>query len=70
MKNLNIGTRLAAGFALLLALMMLMTVIGIRNLQTVADGTQAMQCGTHETAATQQLAAHARRPGPLDSHQV
>ncbi|PHV08857.1 hypothetical protein CSQ96_04845 [Janthinobacterium sp. BJB412] len=42
MKNLNIGTRLAAGFALLLALMMLMTVIGIRNLQTVADGTQAM----------------------------
>jgi methyl-accepting chemotaxis protein len=35
MKNLKIGTRLAAGFGLVLALMILMTAIGIRHMGTV-----------------------------------
>jgi methyl-accepting chemotaxis protein len=42
MKNLKIGTRLAAGFGLVLALMMLMTVIGIRHMSTVATATRDM----------------------------
>jgi len=42
MKNMKIGTRLAAGFGLVLALMMLMTVIGIGHLQTVAEATRDM----------------------------
>ena len=42
MKNLTIGTRLAAGFGLVLALMILMTVIGIRHMHTVATATREM----------------------------
>jgi methyl-accepting chemotaxis protein len=42
MKNLKIGTRLAAGFGLVLALMTLMTVIGIGHMQTVAEATRDM----------------------------
>jgi len=42
MKNLTIGTRLAAGFALVLALTILMTVLGINQMQTVADATRNM----------------------------
>jgi methyl-accepting chemotaxis protein len=42
MKNLKIGTRLAAGFGLVLALMILMTVIGIRHMQSVATATRDM----------------------------
>ena len=42
MKNLKIGTRLAAGFGLVLALMILMTVIGIRHMGTVATATRDM----------------------------
>jgi methyl-accepting chemotaxis protein len=42
MKNLKIGTRLAAGFGLVLALMTLMTAIGIGHLQTVAEATRDM----------------------------
>ncbi|TFW21693.1 methyl-accepting chemotaxis protein [Duganella callida] len=42
MKNLNIGTRLAAGFGLVLALMILMTAIGIRHMHTVAMATSDM----------------------------
>jgi methyl-accepting chemotaxis protein len=42
MKNLKIGTRLAAGFGLVLALMILMTAIGIRHMGTVADATRDM----------------------------
>jgi methyl-accepting chemotaxis protein len=42
MKNLNIGTRLAAGFGLVLALMTLMTAIGLSHLQTVAEATRDM----------------------------
>ncbi|MRX09710.1 HAMP domain-containing protein [Pseudoduganella sp. FT25W] len=42
MKNFKIGTRLAAGFGLVLALMILMTVIGIRHMHTVATATRDM----------------------------
>jgi methyl-accepting chemotaxis protein len=42
MKNLTIGTRLAGGFALVLALMTLMTAFGIFHMQTVAQATQEM----------------------------
>ncbi|SDG71912.1 MULTISPECIES: methyl-accepting chemotaxis protein [unclassified Duganella] len=42
MKNLKIGTRLAAGFGLVLALMILMTVIGIRHMHSVAVATNEM----------------------------
>jgi methyl-accepting chemotaxis protein len=42
MKNMKIGTRLAAGFGLVLALMALMTAIGIGHMQTVAEATRAM----------------------------
>nr|WP_315248945.1 methyl-accepting chemotaxis protein [uncultured Duganella sp.] len=42
MKNLKIGTRLAAGFGLVLALMILMTVIGIRHMHSVATATSEM----------------------------
>jgi len=42
MKNLKIGTRLAAGFGLILALMVLMTAIGIAHMQTVAEATRDM----------------------------
>ena len=42
MKNLKIGTRLAAGFGLVLALMTLMTVIGITHMQDVAEATRDM----------------------------
>jgi len=42
MKNLKIGTRLAAGFALVLMLTILMTVLGISRMQTVADATSDM----------------------------
>ena len=42
MKNLKIGTRLAAGFGLVLALMILMTVIGISHMQSVATATRDM----------------------------
>ncbi|WP_296000493.1 methyl-accepting chemotaxis protein [Rugamonas sp.] len=42
MKNLNIGTRLAGGFGLVLILMMLMTAIGIGHMQKVADATRDM----------------------------
>ena len=42
MKNMKIGTRLAAGFGLVLALMMLMTVTGIGHMQTVAEATRDM----------------------------
>ncbi|GGX96503.1 HAMP domain-containing protein [Massilia dura] len=42
MKNLTIGTRLAAGFALVLALMTLMTAFGIYHMQAVAEATQDM----------------------------
>ena len=42
MKNLKIGTRLAAGFGLVLALMTLMTAIGIGHMQTVAEATRDM----------------------------
>jgi len=42
MKNLKIGTRLAAGFGLVLALMILMTVIGIRHMHSVATATNEM----------------------------
>jgi methyl-accepting chemotaxis protein len=42
MKNLTIGTRLAAGFGLVLALMILMTVIGIGHMSTVATATRDM----------------------------
>jgi methyl-accepting chemotaxis protein len=42
MKNLKIGTRLAAGFGLVLALMILMTLIGIRHMHSVATATNEM----------------------------
>ncbi|WP_296000496.1 methyl-accepting chemotaxis protein [Rugamonas sp.] len=42
MKNLKIGTRLAAGFGLILAFMALMTYIGIAHMQTVAEATRDM----------------------------
>jgi methyl-accepting chemotaxis protein len=42
MKNLKIGTRLAAGFGLVLAMMTLMTVIGITHMQDVAEATRDM----------------------------
>ena len=42
MKNLTIGTRLAGGFALVLALTTLMTAFGIFHMQGVAQATQEM----------------------------
>ena len=42
MKNLKIGTRLGGGFALVLALMVLMTLFGLWRLQTVAQATNDM----------------------------
>jgi methyl-accepting chemotaxis protein len=42
MKNLKIGTRLAAGFALVLLLTILMTIVGISHMQTVAGATRDM----------------------------
>ena len=42
MKNLKIGTRLAAGFGLVLSMMTLMTVIGITHMQDVAEATRDM----------------------------
>ncbi|MRW93959.1 HAMP domain-containing protein [Duganella sp. FT80W] len=42
MKNFTIGTRLAAGFGLVLALMILMTLIGIRHMHSVATATRDM----------------------------
>jgi len=42
MKNMKIGTRLGAGFGLVLALMILMTGIGIEHMQSVAEATQEM----------------------------
>ncbi|MEN3364840.1 MAG: methyl-accepting chemotaxis protein [Burkholderiales bacterium] len=42
MKNLRIGARLGIGFALVLALMVFMTSIGIWRLQTVAQATHEM----------------------------
>jgi methyl-accepting chemotaxis protein len=42
MNNLKIGTRLAAGFGLVLAMMILMTVIGIRHMHSVATATRDM----------------------------
>ncbi|WP_338770651.1 methyl-accepting chemotaxis protein [Massilia sp. METH4] len=42
MKNLTIGTRLAAGFGLVLALMTLMTAFGIFHMQAVAEATNNM----------------------------
>jgi methyl-accepting chemotaxis protein len=42
MKNFKIGTRLTAGFGLVLLLAMTMTGIGIWRLQAVADATHAM----------------------------
>ena len=42
MKNLKIGTRLAAGFALVLSLTILMTILGVTQMQTVADSTREM----------------------------
>jgi len=41
-KNLKIGTRLAGGFGLVLALMVLMTCIGVNSMQSVADATRDM----------------------------
>jgi len=42
MKNLKIGTRLAAGFGLILVFMAIVTAIGISHMQTVADATRDM----------------------------
>ena len=42
MNNLKIGTRLSAGFGLVLALMILMTAIGLRQMQSVAEATRDM----------------------------
>jgi methyl-accepting chemotaxis protein len=42
MKNMKIGTRLAAGFGLVLALMTLMTVVGISHMSSVAEVTRDM----------------------------
>jgi methyl-accepting chemotaxis protein len=42
MKNLRIGARLGAGFAVVLALMIFMTCIGTWRLQAVADATHDM----------------------------
>ncbi len=42
MRNLSIGARLGAGFAMVLGLMALMTVFGLWRLQSVAQATHAM----------------------------
>jgi len=42
MKNLKIGTRLAAGFALVLLLTILMTIVGISHMHTIAAETRDM----------------------------
>jgi hypothetical protein len=51
MNNLKIGTRLAVGFGLVLALTTLMTVIGIMHMQTVAEAT----CATAPTGMLQRF---------------
>ena len=52
MKNLNIGTRLAVGFGLVLALMTLMTAFGIYHMQSVATATRDMM---HEPLAKERM---------------
>jgi methyl-accepting chemotaxis protein len=42
MKNLTIGTRLAGGFGLVLALMTLVTIFGLTHMHTVAEATREM----------------------------
>ncbi len=42
MKNWKVATRFAAGFGIVLALMIVVTAMGIWRLQTVADATNAM----------------------------
>jgi methyl-accepting chemotaxis protein len=42
MKNLNIGTRLAVGFGLVLLCMAILTAIGIGQMQSVANATRDM----------------------------
>src|SRR5689334_19205501 len=42
LNNINIGKRLALGFAVILAFAMLITAIGIWRLQQVADATSDM----------------------------
>jgi methyl-accepting chemotaxis protein len=42
MKNWKVGTRLAAGFGIVLTFMIIVTIVGIWRLQTVADATNAM----------------------------
>ena len=52
-RNLKIGTRLAAAFAIVLALSVLMTVVGIGQLQVLSQATIDMQ----ESTAKERLAA-------------
>ena len=52
MKNLNIGTRLGGGFALVLLLMALMTAFGVWRLSAVAQATGDM---THQPLAVERM---------------
>jgi len=52
MKNLNIGTRLGGGFALVLLLMALMTAFGVWRLSAVAQATSDM---THQPLAVERM---------------
>ncbi len=52
MNNLKIGTRLAVGFGLVLALMTVMTAFGIYHMQSVANATRAMM---HEPLAKERM---------------
>lgn len=52
MNNLKIGTRLSAGFGLVLALMILMTGFGIYHMQSVASATREL---THVPLAKERM---------------
>ncbi|QGZ41151.1 methyl-accepting chemotaxis protein [Pseudoduganella flava] len=54
MKNFSIGTRLAAGFALVLALTILMIIFGVSHMRSQADATRAMM---HEPLAKERMAS-------------
>jgi methyl-accepting chemotaxis protein len=54
MKNLRIGTRLAIGFAIVLAFMLLITGIGVWRLQEVGNATESM---VKEALEAERLAA-------------
>ncbi|RJG08181.1 HAMP domain-containing protein [Noviherbaspirillum cavernae] len=57
LTNLNIGTRLSAGFTVILILVVLMTIVGIWRLQEIAGATGRMEQATHKQQLAQEWLA-------------